>query len=207
MNLLGQLHLTENIFLAIRFIAGLVGGLLGWYASGPLTRLVYRLSFRRPTPGWVLPWGKMLGAVTAGLLAFYLLPLGAGGLGIGWGPGRGGGPGKGGSDGASSPETAPARKQGRPQPRLARAEVIEIELLGGANYADDGRYYLIDRTGPPRTLDEVRELLHKKRERVEVHIVLTDQSVAPNHGAVVRLRDWLDKEGIPNVETMPPAGS
>jgi hypothetical protein len=206
--LFAQLNITEHVFLGIRFIAGVLGGLCGWYASGPPAKLVYRVRHQRPIPGWLLPWYRMLGALILGLLAFYLLPLGAGGLGLGWGPGRGGGPGKGAGEGGSTapssdpPVKAENTKSGRPRPRFARAEAIEIELLGGKNYADDGRYYLVGRSGPPKTLDELRDIMHEQRDKIEVHIILTERSIAPGHGAVLRLRSLLDAEGIPNVQVI-----
>jgi hypothetical protein len=197
---LAELNFTENILLAIRVVGAVVAAAIGWYACGPLTRLAYRVCMRRPTPGWLVPWGRLAGALSAALLAFFLLPIGGGsglGLGAGLGGGRGQGPGEGGSVIASSKD-----KTRRPTAKSSGREVIEIEILGGRNYPGEGRYYLLGRTGTPKTLDELKEVLQKDRDRAEVHIILTEQSVPPSHGAVVRLRELLDGYRIPTVETV-----
>jgi hypothetical protein len=196
--LFAQFNFTEEMLWGLRFLAGLVGALLGWYASGPLLRLLYRVSFRRPIPGWLLPWGRLGAAVGLALLAFFFLPLGSGSSGLGWGPGHGGGPGL----GSAAPPSAVNKDSAVPPRSKSAREIVDIEMLGGKNYPGEGRYYLLNRTGPPRSLEEIKEYLAKKGDKIEVHIVLTEQSVAPNHGAVARLRDLLDRDHIPTIETV-----
>jgi hypothetical protein len=207
--LFAHLDVVAHVYWGIRIMAGLVAALIGWYACGPLTRLLYRLSFHRPVPGWLLPWGKLSGAASVGLLTYFFLPLGGGG-GLGWGPGLGGGPGKGPGEGdGTNPVTIAQAKQEapvRPRPKKA-ATVIEIEILGGMNYPGEGRYYLLNRIGPPRSLNDIQDLLRKSEDKIEVDIILTENSVPREHGAVVRLRGLLDADRIPTRLTeAPPAG-
>src|SRR5438552_11875257 len=92
-----QLSLPPAIIEIIRIIVTVVGAVVGWFVCDPLTRVLYRLSFRGATPGSILIGAKFTGAATASLLIYFLLPLsfggGSGGLG---GPGGSGGPGNGG---------------------------------------------------------------------------------------------------------------
>lgn len=206
--LAAQLSLTEPLFWVLRFIAGVGGAFIGWFLTDPLTRITYRLIARQPVPGWVLPWTKMLGAATLGLLVFFFIPLGEGGGGLGWGPGQGGGPGQGKdaggkgtsdkTDGKKPLTDAPAKDTKGPTKTVR--EIVEIELLGGPRYPGGGKYYLIDRRDPPRTLEEVEQYLKKRKDQIEVHVILTEQSVGRHHSAYLLLRDKLRVQGIPFVE-------
>ncbi len=201
LTLLAQLGLSEQFLWGLRFVAGLVGAGLGWAVSGPLTRVLYWIIVRRTTPGWVIPWGKLCGAMVVGLLVFFLIPLG-GGSGLGWGPGGGSGHGKGAGDGGETnvAVTPPTKSEPNNRPRTKGSkDLVEIEVLGGKNYNNDERYYLLNRTGSPRTLGEIDEFLLKNRARIEVDIVLTEQSVARTHGAVTRLSKALDEAQIHHV--------
>jgi hypothetical protein len=155
----------------------------------------------------VLPWAKLTGAIVVGLLVFYFIPLGGGPGGFGFGPGEGGGAGlgagKGGDkSGQTSPKdkgTAGEKKGPEAAPQSAVREPVEIELLGGDRYQGDQRFYLIGRTGPAKSLDEVKEYLDERhREKpLEVRIYLTkrSQSVGPNHPAFRRLDDLIRSYG------------
>src|SRR5689334_18126058 len=95
--LLAAIDITATVFWVVRLAAGFGGALVGWFVTGPVTRLLYRGAFQRPAPGWLVSWARLGGAALVGLLLFYFLPLG-GGRGFGWGPGAGSGPGPGRGD-------------------------------------------------------------------------------------------------------------
>jgi hypothetical protein len=187
-------------FLFIRIAAAIGGALVGYFLSGPVLRMLYRLAFQRPVPAWLLPLGKLGSAAIIGVLIFFFLPLG-GGDGWGWGPGWG--TGAGGDDGGKAGKSK--SKQTASTDGAVR-EKLEIELLGGKKYAGDERFYLVKRTPPAKTLAEVEELLKDHADKVEVHILLTDESesVARSHPAFRRLRELLQRYRIPTVE--PPEG-
>jgi hypothetical protein len=199
--LLGLLDLTENVLFGLRIAAGLGGALLGWIVSNPVLRLGHRIIAGRPVPGWAVPWVRLLSAGVLGVLAYFFIPLGGGG-GLGWGPGRGGGPGKGPGEGGAytKAESGSTSKEAAASKAKSGREVLDIELLGGPRYTGDGRYYLLQRQAPPLSLEEVEEALKKRGDRVEVHVILTEQSVGRHHEAVARLRALLDRLKIPTVE-------
>lgn len=190
-------------FLFIRIAAAIGGALVGYFLSGPVLRMLYRLAFQRPAPGWLLPLGKLSSATVIGLLIFFFLPLG-GGDGWGWGPGWGTGAGSDGGDKAGKSKGKQAASS-----EGAVREKLEIELLGGKKYAGDERFYLVKRTPPAKTLAEVEELLKDQADKLEVHILLTDESesVARSHPAFRRLRDLLQRYRIPTVEPPEVAGT
>jgi hypothetical protein len=204
----GAIDLTAPIFLVLRVAAAVGGAVVGWFAAGPVTRVLYYGAFHRKTPGWVTPWFRLGGAALVGLLIFYLLPLG-GGSGFGWGPGAGGNPGLGAGDGSGKTKEqtiAGSDKSISGKAKIA-LEALQIELLGGARYMGDGRYYLIQRRPPAETLEEVEEYFKKNKERLEeyVTIILTPESVAAQHGAVLRLNTIIEKYGrIPVIKNVNP---
>jgi hypothetical protein len=186
------------LYILIRSVVALVGALVGYVLGGIVTRLGYRFTAGRPAPGWLVPIGKVGGAGLLGTLLFWFLPLG-GGEGWGWGPGWGMGP----ADGAGTAAGDGKKKDGDgsgPVTTTVR-EKLEIELIGGARVKSDGRYYLVKRLEPPQTLAEVEALLKPQADKLEVHLVFTDGSVATSHPAAHRLRDLLRQCEIPTVET------
>ena len=208
--LLAQFSLTEGTFWVLRVVAGVGGAFVGWFLTDPLARLLHRLITKKPIPGWALPWFKLAGAIVVGLLVFFLIPLGGGPGGLGWGPGEGGGaglgPGPGGKHQGAITKPAPektgetTKKPDPTTPKTATREVVEIELLGGQRFPGGGRFYLLKRTGPPQTIDDVAAYFHKHKDAIEVHLVLTDESVGLRHPAVTRLRDLASEHRIPVVE-------
>lgn len=186
--------ITEPIFWFIRIAAALGGAILGFFLSGPVLRLLYRIAFHRPVPGWLLPLGKLAGGALLGALFFFLVSIG--GRGLGWGGGSGFGTGAGpGTDKPAGDKVRAGKGAGEKSAR----EKLVIELLGGSRYLGEGRYYLIKREPPARTLNDVEEFIKDKADKLEVHVLLTDESVAASHPAVGRLRERLEHYQIPTV--------
>jgi len=174
----------------------LASAVIVFFLSGPALRGLYRVAFHRPIPGWLLPLGKVTAALVTAVVVFWFLVWGPGG---GWGLGPGGGPGSsqgGNGPGKSSGATdKPLAKNGKAPAR----EKLVIELLGGNRVGPDGRYYLLRREPPAKTLHELEDVLKEKADKLEVHVLFTDDSVAAGHPAVRRLRDLLQQYRIPTV--------
>lgn len=188
--------MTAGVYLLIRIAAAVGSAIIGYFVMGPALRLLYRLAFQRAVPGWALPLGRLAGAGLVGALVFFFLPLG-GGPGWGWGPGWGAGPG----DGASKGESGDKVKVTNGTKKSAVREKLVIELLGGKRYLGEGRYYLIKSEPPARTLGEVEEHVKDKADKLLVHLLITEESVAASHPAVARLRDLLQRYQIPELLT------
>jgi len=199
--------LNYYVTIGIKVVAAIGAAFVGWLAGGPISGMLSRLAFHR-SPGLIGTWlGRMVTAGIAGCLAFMLVNLGmGGGLGFGFGTGTGGGPGLGPGPGPgpkgevvqaeeSNPKVQPGVK---PAPKPAR-EVVQIELVGGEKFEGGGKYYLINRAGAAKTINEVREYFDKNKERLEVQIVLTPDSVAQNHPAVRVLRTLSQDYEFPTV--------
>src|SRR5205807_7646161 len=54
--LLGVLDVTATLLGGLRLAAGFGAALAGWFATGPVVRVLYRGAFHRPAPGWFMPW-------------------------------------------------------------------------------------------------------------------------------------------------------
>jgi hypothetical protein len=191
--------MTGALFIMIRAVAAIIGAFIGWVLGGPLTRLAYRLTVRRPAPGWLPPLGRFAGALVVATLVFLFLPLGGGsgwGWGSGWGTGAGEGTGEGKGKGKGKIEG-----EGDGKTETATRTQLEIELLGGANVAE-GRYYLVRRKPPAKTLTEVEAEIKDQADKLEVHLVFreTDDNLATRHPAAGRLRRLLADYKIPVVE-------
>ncbi|MCI0639348.1 MAG: hypothetical protein L0Y72_27170 [Gemmataceae bacterium] len=205
---LWALDLTTPIFVVLRFVAAVGGAFAGWFAGPPIARFLCRLAFHRPLPGWLRPVTRLSGSLLFAFLVYFFLPLG-GGPGFGWGPGAGGAPGPGQGTGkengvASNKEKNegkdPSGGNDKKMPPTLVREPVDIELIGGERYKGDGRYYLMRRKEPPRTLDEVEAFFKEHKDRLEVHIILTEESVGTRQGALGRLRDLTKKYKIPTVD-------
>jgi len=198
---------TATVFWVVRIAATICGALVGWFATSPLARLIYRGAFHRPIPTWLLPWTRLAGAALVGLLIFYFLPLGGFGS-LGWGPGAGGAPGLGAGSGSGKKEDGlkdDDGKNGSAQTSRMGSETLDIELIGGTRYRGDGRFYLMQGKEPVLNLEEVDDYFKKNKDRLAeyVTIVLTPDSVAPQHGAVLRLNTIIEKyERIPQVKNV-----
>lgn len=183
--------LSETVLHIVRIIASVGGAVLGWFVCDPVTRLLYRLSFRGATPGSILLGAKVTGAATLSLLIYFFMPLGGGGGGLGWGPGLGGGPGKGAgqggdqaavSDGASkdAKDAKPPAKDKADTTPKATLESVEIEIISRDrfNYEDGkDRFYLLKRAEPAISLTELEHYFKTNRTKIEVTPVLTRMSI------------------------------
>jgi hypothetical protein len=187
---LAQFGLPEAALFVLSVIAGVGGAFVGWFVSDPVARITYRLVTGKPIPGWTLPWIKITCAVLLGLLVYFLVQLGGGPGGLGYGPGLGGGPGKG--PGAGGKDTGAATtdsgtpadkkasqdktKSGTKPPEAVVRKPVEIEVLGGKRYPGDERYYLLRATDKAMTIAEVEAYFKEHGSKLELHIVLTDES-------------------------------
>jgi hypothetical protein len=207
--LLAQIALREIILSGLRLVVAVGVAFVAWVLCGPLVRLIARLFTKKPLPNWAVFLFRSMGAVVAGLLVFYYLPLGFGGSGWGFGPGPGGTPGAGGNGliakgkpGKSQATQNGEDSDGKDGKPSAAKETLAIEMLGGKRFLEgSGKYYLIQRKAPAITLDEVEAYLKKNQDRFHnLQIVLTGESVAERHTAVTRLRHLADnKYKIPSV--------
>jgi hypothetical protein len=203
--------LTEGVLFIVRIIATVGGAVAGWFVCDPLTRLLYRASFRGATPGAILFSAKTTGAVTASLLIWFFMPLGGGGGGLGWGPGLGGGPGKGAGPGGDKVAANGKDKPGKDAKdnkdttlkSIPQREPVEIEILGGPRFKEDGveRYYLLRLKSPepPRSLAELEEYFKENHAKLLITIVHTDDTAVLNtdEGPTRKLRKLANKYEIP----------
>lgn len=188
------------LYILVRGLVALAAAFVGWVLGGLLTRGLYRLFAGKPAPGWLPPLGKVTAACTLAVLAFLFLPLGGGdGLGLGPGGGSGRGDGQGKGDGAATNGDSQNGDKKAGKHETATRTKVEIELLGG-DQVKEGRFYLFDRKPPAITLSELAAKLTDQRDKLEVHVIITSQSVASGHGAVERLRTLLNQNKIPMME-------
>jgi len=189
---LWALEWHEPLFLVLRGAAAVGGGVFGWFLAGPACRLLVRAAFHQPVPAMVVLPARCAGAAALACLIFYYLPLGfGGGAGWGFGPGPGAGPGGGSGTSAKNDENKnPAANGNDSSPKR---EVLNVELIGGDRYKDDNKFYLLRREQPPITLKEVAKYFEENEGRLEVHIILTRDSVSESHPAVQQLRNLADK--------------
>jgi hypothetical protein len=217
-----DLGLTEGVLFIVRIIATVGGAVVGWFAADPLTRLAYRLTVKKPTPGPLLFSTKSIGAITLALLIYTYLPLGGAGGGLGFGPGLGGGPGKGPGKGgdkinangkdAKPPTDAKDAKDPKDKsiaPKTARIP-IEIEVLGGPRFKRDGkdRYYLVKKTDPalnfsetPYNLEELETSFKAIGPKLQIRILHTDDTavLTTDMDPTRRLQKLAAKYDIPTV--------
>jgi hypothetical protein len=215
--LMGQFGFGEAALEVLRVIAGVGGAFIGWFVSDPLARLSYRLAAQKPIPRWTLPFAKICGAALVGLLVYFLIPLGGGPGGWGLGAGMGGGPGKGAGEGKDNtalakdarsddkkPRADDAVKLADKSPPAAVRKIVEIEVLGGERYPGQERYYLLRPTDKAMTLNEVDAYLKENRDKLELRIVVTEESPAKGLGIREDLIERANRYEIPQVVQSPP---
>lgn len=196
-----------NPLMIVRLIAAVGGFVVGYMISGPLWRLVWRLAARKPVPGGLLPVLKTCTGLVVAALLYTLVGFGGGG-GWGWGPGGGGGFGPGGTgagDGKAGPSGPAGDGKGKGTGATVKTpgrEIFEVEMLGGARYLGDGKFYLINRTSPPVALDEIETAFKARPDKLELHIHYVPDSVGQRTGPAERLRDLASKYQIPLVEVV-----
>ena len=201
------IDLSTPFFSAIRIIVGIGGFFVGYIFSAPFWRFCYWLRYRRSinTTG-LLPLLKLLSGVTLALLLYVYLPIGGLGLG-GGGTGVGGGKGSGSGPGI---DDQPGKGSVGPQTTVKGAtttqrKVVPIELIGGARYKGEGKYYLIDRKEPAVARDEVENLLKSDPTKLEIQLLFTSQSVHVEHPAAEAIRTLARQYQVPVLETVPKA--
>lgn len=206
--------MTENILFVVRIVASVGGAFVGWFLCDPLTRLLYRITMRSATPGWLLPWTKLSGALGVGLAIFFLVQFGGGGGGFGWGPGMGGGPGKGPGSGdgksVASRDNAKDAKPGKDDKKTnekvdtSNRKPVPIEIIGGRRFQDDDkfRYYVIDRADKAVSAADLEDYLKQNKDSIQVNIILTEESIGVDlaAGPLHQLRNLTSKYKIPVVE-------
>lgn len=181
----------------LKIVAGLGGAVFGWFLTGPLVRLFHRAAFRKPVPKWLLPWTKLAGALALGLLLYYVTNWG-GGAGWGWGPGSGGGPGLGAGDGSGAKPAKDKATDKAGSTTQKRRDPFDIEIIDVDTYKGDEKYYLLKRKPPAKSLTEVEDFLKDNKDRLEVHVIQTNNSVSEVEG-LTPLRTLTQKYEIPIV--------
>jgi hypothetical protein len=214
---LAQLGLPEAALWVVRVIAAIGGAFVGWFLSDPIARLSYRLLAHKAIPSWTLPWIKMGGAALCGLLIYFLIPLGGGPGGLGYGPGLGGGPGKGPGEGGKDTGTPVANGKSDDKSRPAwnspptektLRKRVDIEVLGAKLAPDADHPYLIRSDGKapsakPMTLKEVEGYLKEHGSKLELHIILTEDSPDEGLGIIEDLTRLADCYQIPSLVHRP----
>jgi hypothetical protein len=191
------MSLHDIMFWMVRIVAGVGGAFVGWLITPSLVRVLVRLAFHRPLPGWLVPWVRLAGAALFGLLLAFCVHLGGG---FGWGPGGGGyglgpGPGDGkGSDGKGADGKASDKKDDsvtkKDSLQSKARDALSIEVLGGQRYKGDRRWYILEGKEPARTLAEVDEFLENNRDKYKtLYIILRPDSAAQEHPAVKSLQE------------------
>ena len=177
--------ISETALQIVKIIGAVGGALVGWFVTDPLTRLVYRLSFKGPTPPYVLFLSKGAGSATMALILYFAIHFGGGG-GIGFGPGPGGLPGKGQGVGGDkgvvpnngSKDSKPPQKDKLESPKKG-IESIDIEIISIKRFDDieNERYFLVKRTEPPLTPTQLEDYFKKNHANIEVTPVMTTDSI------------------------------
>jgi hypothetical protein len=196
--------LSELFFLVIKIIAVIGGGLVGWFVTKPVVRLLVKLAFHRETPAPALTVSRILGAILVACIVYKVWNFGPGGGGPGPGPGPGG------KDKGASRDVKPSDpKKDQPardsKPKPAPTEVVPIKLLGGSAVRDE-RFYLIKGQEPALPLAKVEEYVQNNRDRLKgIEIIIDADSVSRSHIAVTRLMKLAEKYKLS--VTLPPAGN
>ena len=176
--------LSPAVLNIVKIIGAVGGAVVGWVVADPLTRLIYRLSVKKPTPPPVVLLGKAVGGGILAAVLYFAISIGGGG-GFGFGPGQGGLPGKGSGKGGDvvadgkDKDVKPKGKDKTETPKEnGKLATISIEILGGSRFEDDGkdRFYLIERKKPAVNIDEVDEYFKKNAGKITVIAVVTQDT-------------------------------
>jgi hypothetical protein len=210
---LAQFGLGAAALKVVHVIAAIGGAFVGWFVSDPIARITHRVVTRKAIPSWTLPWIKMAGAALCGLLIYFFILFGGGpggwgyGLGLGGGPGKG--PGEGGKDtgalvqngGKPADKTRPLDK-GKPADKTVRKR-LDIEVLGAKRVRDADHCYLLipddKKPGTPMTLKDVEGYFKEHGSKMELHVILTDDSPDEGLGIIEDLTRLADRYQVPSV--------
>jgi hypothetical protein len=196
--------LQNYLLIGIRAVLAVGAAVIGWFLGPPLAALVHRAAYHKPAPV-LLMWSSRLGcAALFGLLAFLLIPVGLGGLGVGSGSGGGwpwGGAGPGGNGGTNGAKgNGGTVGDGKKKPGGGNGteqkpkETLAVEMIVSKEYEGGGKYYLIQRKGPAKTLPEVRDFLHRNKNRIgRLEIIIFANSVTRESPVVQRLQQLAEE--------------
>lgn len=198
--LLAQLEwpadLQQMILLGARLLIAVLAGVIGWYASLPLARLLYSAAFHRRIPPYGLLTCRLAATVILGVLAFLFFPIGfgSGWGGLGFGPG-GWGEGGGGGGGQVSNDEKDKSSTGKDSGTTAvKNEPFPIQMVVSDRYEGGGKYYLIHGVEPAWTLAEVEKYLREhKNSFSRLEIIIYANSVSSEHPAVVALKNLAQR--------------
>jgi hypothetical protein len=193
------LSVLEIVSFALKVLATVSGGILGWYITPPVVRVLVRIALHKPAPGPLVTVSRVMGALIVGAIIWAIWSFGFGdgwGFGPGLGSGAGLGPGSGGKQAAvkngESKETTDKAKSSK-NAEVPLPETLSIQMRGGAGV--EKQFYLVQ--NQPMTLDEVRQVLEKQRDHLKtVEIVIDENSVPERHAAVLSLRRLAHSQGF-----------
>jgi hypothetical protein len=195
-----------DLGLLVLKILGIVGGAaVGALLVGFIMQLAARGMRARPLPRPVLNTLRVLGAVAAGLAVWLWVfgPPGPGGFGGsgGWWPfgqkGQSGGAGSGGtgrSTGDETPRTTPPAPEAR--------DTLTIQMRGGDEAERDQKFWVIQGDVARDWESATRAILERRQGNAELKflkIVTVDASVADNHPAVLKLKQWAREQGLETI--------
>jgi hypothetical protein len=171
------------------------GFLVGYVLVAILGWLFDKRVIKRQSPEFLHRVCRLIGGITlAFLVAMYVF---GGGGGDGGGIGEGTGNNKASPvNGTLDPKTpnADLLANATKSPGLAPEERLRITMLGG-NDVKDMKFYLVEDDPTPRTLDEVKAAVLKRKESTMKSLGLevrftAQNTLAQDHPAVGRLTKW-----------------
>lgn len=180
----------------MRLLAVAGGGALGYLLVGGLLRGLGRFVFRNKLPRLAHVSVRLLGGLAGALLVwFWLSGVGGGGPGGGSGWWPFGGSGTGGGVAEVRPE-APAPPSKAPE---TRGEAVEVEMLGGSAVREQRFYRLVGANGVLQ-FEELKERILELRQKnpavAVLRIIVRQDSVAEDSGAVTQLEKWARSNGL-----------
>lgn len=205
-------EMQGKIELVIKIAATVVGAAVGWFVSGPLFSVIYRLfSPRKGISGELLIPLRLLSAAGVAAIVYFFLHFGIGGWGgLGSGGGQGNGIGKGkdgnGQNGQTDPDSTgkdPSSKPNDPQKTNPASKVppenIVIELVP----SKEKKYYVVkhkDRQDPPRNFEEVEKMVKENKGNYVAHITFAQDAPSSRTLTFTKLRELLEGQKVPHTQ-------